>query len=87
MKHFIWSSLLDVTKLSNGALPGVAHFDSKAHIEEYIRQIGIPATFFLPGFYMSNIPGRMLVQMPPENKWKLAFPIPASAPVPLLATG
>ncbi|QSZ37491.1 hypothetical protein DSL72_008589 [Monilinia vaccinii-corymbosi] len=86
VQHFIWSSLLDITELSKGALPKVTHFDSKAHIEEYIRQIGIPATFFLPGFYMSNIPGQMLLQMPPDNKWKLAFPIPASSPVPLLAT-
>ncbi|KAG4035110.1 hypothetical protein MFRU_002g04570 [Monilinia fructicola] len=86
VQHFIWSSLLNITELSKGALPKVTHFDSKAHIEEYIKQIGIPATFFLPGFYMSNIPGQMLRQLPPDNKWKLAFPIPASAPVPLLAT-
>ncbi|RAL61768.1 hypothetical protein DID88_002832 [Monilinia fructigena] len=46
VQHFIWSSLLNITELSKGALP-------KRHS-------------FLPGFYMSNIP--------------------ASAPVPLLAT-
>ncbi|KAI9648249.1 hypothetical protein NHQ30_002881 [Ciborinia camelliae] len=86
VQHFIWSSLLHVTELSKGVLPHVAHFDSKADVEKYIRQIGIPATFFLPGFYMSNIPGQMLAQMPPDNKWKLALPIPASAPVPLFAT-
>ncbi|ESZ98132.1 putative NmrA-like family domain-containing protein 1 [Sclerotinia borealis F-4128] len=86
VQHFIWSSLLDITELTKGALPKVTHFDSKAHIEEYVRQIGIPATFFLAGFYMSNIPGQMLRQLPPDNKWKLAFPIPSSAPIPLLAT-
>lgn len=36
---------------------------------------------------MSNIPGQMLQKLPPDNKWKLAFPIPASASVPLLAAG
>ncbi|PQE31587.1 hypothetical protein CJF32_00010495 [Rutstroemia sp. NJR-2017a WRK4] len=86
VQHFIWSSLLNITELSKGALPGVTHFDSKADIEVYIRKIGIPATFFLPGFYMSNIPGSNLARMPPDQKWKLAFPIPASAPVPLLDT-
>ncbi|KAM3066031.1 hypothetical protein ACMFMF_010651 [Clarireedia jacksonii] len=86
VQHFIWSSLLNITELSKEVLPMVTHFDSKAHIEEYIRKIGIPATFFLPGFYMSNIPGVNLAQMPPDQKWKLAFPIPASAQVPLLDT-
>ncbi|KAJ6779891.1 hypothetical protein PWT90_08663 [Aphanocladium album] len=54
VKHIIASTLLNVTEMSKGRLPGVTHFDSKAKIEQYIRQSGIPATFFLPGFYMSN---------------------------------
>jgi hypothetical protein len=64
----------------------VAHFDSKAHIEEYIRKIGLPATFFMPGFYMSNLPGGMFRKAPPNNDWTLALPIPGSTPVPLLDT-
>lgn len=54
VKHLIFSSLLNVTEASKGALPHVEHFDSKAAIEQYIRDIGIPATFVQPGFYMSN---------------------------------
>ncbi len=64
----------------------VSHFDSKAKVEDYIRDLGIPATFFLPGFYMSNLPGGMFRQPPPNNDWTLALPIPASTPVPLLDT-
>jgi hypothetical protein len=64
----------------------VKHFDSKAKIEDYIRSIGIPASFFLPGFYMKNLPGGMLRQLPPNNDWTLGLPIPASTPVPLLDT-
>ncbi|KAH6669409.1 putative NmrA-like family domain-containing protein 1 [Halenospora varia] len=86
VQHFVWSSLLDVTKLSNGVLSKVAHFDSKAHIEEYIRSTGIPATFFLPGFYMSNLPGGMMRQLPPNNDWTLGLPVPTTTKVPLLAT-
>jgi uncharacterized protein YbjT (DUF2867 family) len=77
---------LDITKLSNGLLPNVKHFDSKAHIEDYIRQIGIPASFFLPGFYMSNLPGGMFRQLPPNNAWTVGLPIPSSTPIPLLDT-
>ncbi|VUC35233.1 unnamed protein product [Clonostachys rosea] len=54
VKHLIFSSLINVTEASKGALPNVVHFDSKAAIEQYIRDIGVPATFFQPGCYMSN---------------------------------
>ncbi|KAK6214730.1 NmrA-like family protein [Colletotrichum tabaci] len=83
VKHFIFSSLLDINKLSNGVLPDVYHFDSKAAVEEYIRTTSLPSTFFLPGFYMSNLPGGMLRQTPPDNAWALTLPIPASSPIPL----
>jgi hypothetical protein len=33
------------------------HFDSKALVEEYINEVGQPASFVLPGFFMTNIPG------------------------------
>ncbi|KAL3422173.1 NmrA-like family protein [Phlyctema vagabunda] len=85
VQHFIFSSLLDITKLSGGVLNKVFHFDSKAHVEEYIRTLDLPTTFYLPGFYMANIPGQIIRQLPPNNTWALTMPSPASAPVPLLA--
>ncbi|MCJ1252094.1 hypothetical protein MMC30_009332 [Trapelia coarctata] len=84
VQHLVWSSLLDVKKLSKGVLPGVSHFDSKAHVEDYIRSLGIPASYFLPGFYMSNLPGMSLREMP-DGKWGLAMPIPADSPIPLFS--
>ncbi|TDZ32055.1 NmrA-like family domain-containing protein 1 [Colletotrichum spinosum] len=83
VQHFIFSSLLDVNKLSKGVLADVYHFDSKAAVEEYIRTLSLPATFFLHGFYMSNFPGGMLRQTPPDNAWALSLPIPSSSPIPL----
>ncbi|KAH8166291.1 hypothetical protein CIB48_g1940 [Xylaria polymorpha] len=80
VKHLIWSSLLDVTKF-NGKLARVYHFDSKAHVEEYIRSIGVPATFFMPGFYMSNIPGGMLSKR--GENWVFSLPIASTSPIPL----
>ena len=35
---------------------------------------------------MSNIPGGMLRQAPPNNAWTLALPIPSTAPIPLFDT-
>lgn len=45
--------------VSNGELVHMKHFDSKAEVEEYIRELGVPATFFYAGCYMSNFPGAL----------------------------
>jgi hypothetical protein len=60
----------------------VHHFDSKAEVEAYIREIGVPATFFLAGYFMSNLPGMSIREMP-DGKWGLGLPTPADAPMPL----
>ncbi|KAF4829322.1 NmrA-like family domain-containing protein 1 [Colletotrichum tropicale] len=87
IKFLIWSSQLNIKKLSNGMLSNLYHFDSKAIVEEYIRELGIPATFFLPGFYMSNIPGGMLRPSPEDGAWTFALPIPPTAVFPMYFTG
>ncbi|KAF2427659.1 NmrA family transcriptional regulator [Tothia fuscella] len=55
VERFIWSSLPNVTKETNGENTSVLHFDSKAAVESYAREIGVPLTVFMPGFFMSNI--------------------------------
>lgn len=70
--------------VSGGKLSKVAHFDSKAEVEEYIREIGVPATFFMPGFYMANIPGQSLNNM--QGAYNFALPVPTNSPIPLLDT-
>ena len=71
--------------VTKGKWSGVEHFDSKAHVEEYIRSIGIPASFFMPGFYMSNFPGALLRPNPNSeaHEFILAAPWPRSTAVPL----
>ncbi len=69
---------------TKGKLSKVAHFDSKAHVEDYIRSIDLPASFYMPGFYMSNIPGGMMRQ-DPSGKWTFALPIPGdTSAIPLV---
>ena len=82
VQHLIWSSLYNVTKLTGGKFTNVEHFDSKATVEQYIRDLNIPATFFMPGFFMSNLPGGMFRQLPPSNDWTFALPMPAGTPIP-----
>ena len=54
VKHLIYSSLLNIKELTHGRLSHMSHFDGKADIEAYIRASGIPCTFVLAGFFMSN---------------------------------
>ncbi|KAK4196428.1 NmrA-like family-domain-containing protein [Triangularia verruculosa] len=82
--HFIWSSLLNITKLTNGKLPNVYHFDSKALVEDYAREVALPATFFLAGCYMSNMPGGSFRRDPQaDNAWTFSLPVSADAVLPV----
>ena len=49
VQHFVQSSVGGVERNS-----GVPHFESKWEIEEYVRTLGLPATFLRPVFFMEN---------------------------------
>lgn len=83
VSHLIFSTLMDVNKLSGGKYKKVYHFDSKANIEEYIRSIGIPATYFQPGFYMSNIQTMLVAGPEPPHTYTFYMPAPAGSVVPI----
>ncbi len=72
--------------MTKGKYKRVYHFDSKAHIEDYIRASGVPATFLLAGFYMSNLTnGGMILpdRDSPEHELVFALPVPDDTPIPL----
>lgn len=73
VKHLIFSSLINVTKATNGRLPHVSHFDGKADIEDYIRGSGVPATFVMPGFFMSNF--FSAIQRGDDGSYTLSLPV------------
>ncbi|KAK8858378.1 hypothetical protein IAR55_002605 [Kwoniella newhampshirensis] len=67
---------------TNGKLSNIEHFDSKAAVEEYIRSIDLPTSFYLPGFYMSNIPESALRKDKSTGKFVFALPLRADAQIP-----
>jgi uncharacterized protein YbjT (DUF2867 family) len=73
VEHLIFSSLINTKEASNGRLPNISHFDGKAKIEEYIRSLGIPATFVLPGYYMSNF--FQTIRKNDDGSYALALPV------------
>jgi uncharacterized protein YbjT (DUF2867 family) len=67
----IWSTLPAVSKLSNGELTHVEHFDNKAKVEEYVRTLPIKSAFYAPGIFLQNFHGMMKPQ-PTENGYAIA---------------
>jgi uncharacterized protein YbjT (DUF2867 family) len=51
--HLVFSSLPDARKLSTGTLD-VPHFQMKAELEQYARDLELPATFVHVAFYYEN---------------------------------
>lgn len=84
VQHLIFSSLLDVTKETGGRLKHVHHFDQKAHVEDYIRNTGIPATFVLPGYFMNNYTIHAMLRKGEDGVYNLAYPVGEEAKFPLV---
>ena len=54
VRYFIFSTLSNGGKLSDGKIKNLAHFDVKAEIEDYIRAQPMKSAFFAPGSFMQN---------------------------------
>ncbi|TVY35698.1 NmrA-like family domain-containing protein [Lachnellula occidentalis] len=85
VQHLIWSSLPNVSKISNNKYTKVLHFDSKAVVEEYIRSLGIPATFLHLGIFMNFLLSNIIPTSEGAKSYNLAFPFPASTKIPLIS--
>ena len=87
VEHLIYSSLLNVTNETNGRLKHVAHFDMKADVEQYIRSKGIPSTFVLPGYFMTNYSAFQMLRKGADGVYNLTYPVSDKAKFPLFDAG
>ncbi|KAJ7866231.1 NAD(P)-binding protein [Mycena olivaceomarginata] len=55
VKFFIWSSLPNATKESNGLYKHIYHVDNKAVIEDYLRASGVPFAALFTGWFAENL--------------------------------
>ncbi|KAI1616787.1 NmrA-like family-domain-containing protein [Exophiala viscosa] len=57
VKHLVWSNLPNTTKLTDGELSKIEHFDSKAEVGEYAEKVkgDMIVSYFMPAFFMSNL--------------------------------
>ncbi|PRP82579.1 hypothetical protein PROFUN_04884 [Planoprotostelium fungivorum] len=82
VKHYIWSSLDSVEKITKGKYTKVHHFDGKYEVEEYINQIGLPATFVLCATYYDIFTPRTL----PDGRSAITLPVPSDAKLFIIDT-
>ena len=73
IEHFVFSSLPDAHKLSNGTLE-VPHFQMKAKLEQYARDLGLPATFVHVAFYFENFLYFLPSRQSEEGVYTFGFP-------------
>lgn len=81
VSHIIFSSLINVTKATNGRLSHVPHFDGKSLIEEYIKSTGVKSTIVLPGYFMSNL--LSMIRKGEDGVFRLAYPVSETSEFPL----
>lgn len=81
ISHMIFSSLIHVTETTGGKLTHVTHFDSKADVEKYIRGTGVPCTFVMPGYFMSNF--NSMFKRGEDGVYNFALPVSEGAKFPL----
>lgn len=74
VNHFIWSTLPDVEKISNGKFD-VPHFTGKAKVDKLVRHAGFKNyTFVQPPFYFQNLTGQMGAQ--PQQDGSMGWTLP-----------
>lgn len=75
VKHFVYSSVGSANRNT-----GVPHFVTKWHIEQYIRELELPATIVRPVFFMDNfwtyqkdqiLNGTLSFPLPPDRKLQM----------------
>lgn len=75
VNHFVWSTLPDVEKISNGKFD-VPHFTGKAKVDELVKEAGFENyTFVQPPFYFQNFIGQLASQSKEDGSIGWTLPI------------
>ncbi len=73
VQHFVFSTLPSSKSISGGTHE-VPHFDMKARLEEYARELGIPSTFVHVAFYFENFLTYFPPQKQADGSYSFGFP-------------
>jgi uncharacterized protein YbjT (DUF2867 family) len=73
INHLVFHSLPDYRKLSGGKLP-VPHCDMKAALQQYAKDLKLPATFVQLAFYYENFFNFFPLQKQESGSFSFGFP-------------
>lgn len=86
IQHYIYSSMPDHSV--HGPWPGLPLWACKFTVENYVRQLGIPATFVYAGIYNNNftsLPYPLFqMELQPDGTFEWAAPFHPDVPLPWL---
>lgn len=81
VNHFVWSTLPNVEKISNGQFD-VPHFTGKAKVDELVKNAGFAHySFVQPPFYFQNFTGQLAAQQQQDGSIGWTLPIDPSKKV------
>ena len=87
VQHYIYSSMPDHGSFGRG-WPSLPQWSSKFTIENYIRQIGLPATFVYAGIYNNNFTSLpyplFCMELKPNGSFEWKAPFHPDVPLPWL---
>ena len=86
VQYFIFSTLTNGSKVSDGKIKNMAHFDVKAEIEDYIRAKPIKSAFFAPGSFMQNFNHFMGPRPAGDGTYAIAHFVKPETQLPLIDT-
>lgn len=78
VEHLVYSSVGGAERHT-----GIPHFESKRRIEERIEELGLPATFLRPVFFMENLLGTTVE----GGEVVVRLPLPDGIPLQMIAVG
>ncbi|KAJ1929574.1 hypothetical protein IWQ60_001061 [Tieghemiomyces parasiticus] len=89
VKHVIFSTLPSIREISDGKYIHATQFDEKAEVTEYIRSLDLPTTFFVYGYFMTNVTRNPNVyRVVGPDAYELIVTVPVHTKVPVTdATG
>ncbi|RAL00105.1 NmrA/HSCARG family protein [Aspergillus ibericus CBS 121593] len=83
---YIYSTLPNISKNSNGTLTSGGHFDGKEEVEQYIRTLPIRSAFIAPGSFMSNFHETMTPRAMGDGTYALISFVTPETQLPLINT-
>ncbi|KAJ5196752.1 hypothetical protein N7449_007231 [Penicillium cf. viridicatum] len=83
---YIYSTLPNGGKNSNGKYKNMGHFDGKAEVEEYIRTLPIESAFIALSSFMSNFNASMAPHPAGDGTYTFAAIVGPQAKIPLVNT-